>query len=103
VSTHNTQVASLAPAAVTPDHGAVVRSLQARLNGKGGSTGFRMRLHDRYGGREIDTAGDGMFALFDGAARALECAWRIRDNAEQQSLGVRIGVHVLHAYLPPRL
>jgi class 3 adenylate cyclase len=62
-----------------------------------------MRLHDRYGGREIDTAGDGMFALFDGAARALECAWRIRDNAEQQSLGVRIGVHVLHAYLPPRL
>jgi class 3 adenylate cyclase len=26
--------------------------------------------------------------------RALECAWRIRDNAEQQSLGVRIGVHV---------
>ena len=51
-------------------------------------------LLDRYGGREIDTAGDGMFALFDGAARALECADRIRANAEQQSLGVRIGVHV---------
>jgi hypothetical protein len=59
-------------------------------------------LLDRYGGREIDTAGDGMFALFDGAARALECAGRIRDNAEQQSLGVRIGVHVGEVELTTR-
>lgn len=48
----------------------------------------------RFRGREIDTAGDGMFALFDGAARALECAAAIQEAAEAQGVPVRIGVHV---------
>jgi class 3 adenylate cyclase len=48
----------------------------------------------RFGGREIDTAGDGMFALFDGAARALECAAAIRASANDQGTPIRIGVHV---------
>jgi class 3 adenylate cyclase len=49
---------------------------------------------DRFAGREIDTAGDGMFALFDGAARALECAAAAREIAERHSMQVRFGVHV---------
>jgi class 3 adenylate cyclase len=54
---------------------------------------MRMLL-GRFRGREIDTAGDGMFALFDGAARALECAAAIQDAAGTQEMPVRIGVHV---------
>jgi class 3 adenylate cyclase len=54
-----------------------------------------MRLQlGRFRGREVDTAGDGMFALFDGAARALECAAAIREAAKIQDTPVRIGVHV---------
>jgi class 3 adenylate cyclase len=48
---------------------------------------------DRFRGREIDTAGDGMFALFDGAARALECAGAIRASAASNATAIRIGVH----------
>lgn len=33
----------------------------------------------RFRGREIDTAGDGFFATFDGPARAVRCALEIRD------------------------
>src|SRR5262249_59143422 len=33
----------------------------------------------RFRGREVDTAGDGVFAAFDGPARAIRCARRIRD------------------------
>jgi class 3 adenylate cyclase len=51
-------------------------------------------LLGRFRGREIDTAGDGMFAIFDGAARALECAAAIREAARTQEMSVRIGVHV---------
>ena len=51
-------------------------------------------LLGRFRGREIDSAGDGMFALFDGAARALECAAAIRETARTQQMPVRIGVHV---------
>jgi class 3 adenylate cyclase len=47
----------------------------------------------RYKGREIDTAGDGFFATFDGPARALRCACSIRDDVQRLGLDVRIGVH----------
>jgi class 3 adenylate cyclase len=54
-----------------------------------------MRSHlSRFRGREVDTAGDGMFALFDGAARALECAAAIRDTAAAHETPIRVGVHV---------
>jgi class 3 adenylate cyclase len=49
---------------------------------------------DRFRGREIDTAGDGMLAVFDGAARALECAAAIRDLARRDEMQIRVGVHV---------
>ena len=47
----------------------------------------------RFGGREVDTAGDGLFAVFDGPARALRCAAEIRDQAGQIGLTLRLGLH----------
>jgi pimeloyl-ACP methyl ester carboxylesterase len=47
----------------------------------------------RYRGREIDTAGDGVLALFDGPARAVRCAWEVRGAVSALGLQVRTGVH----------
>ena len=49
---------------------------------------------DRFRGREVETTGDGMLALFDGPALALRCAAAIREAAEQHDLRIRAGVHV---------
>jgi class 3 adenylate cyclase len=49
---------------------------------------------DRFGGREVATTGDGMFATFDGPARALHCARSIQRAAREQGLSIRAGVHV---------
>lgn len=47
----------------------------------------------RYSGREIDTAGDGFFASFDGPARAIRCACAIGQAVRQLGLEVRAGLH----------
>ena len=47
----------------------------------------------RYRGREVDTAGDGFFATFDGPARAIRCADAIRTGLRALGLDVRVGVH----------
>lgn len=47
----------------------------------------------RFRGREIDTAGDGFFASFDGPARAIRCAVAIREVLADLGLSVRIGLH----------
>ena len=47
----------------------------------------------RFGGREVDTAGDGFFATFDGPARAIRCADAIREVLSRFQLDVRVGVH----------
>jgi len=47
----------------------------------------------RLQGREIDTAGDGFFASFDGPARAIRCARAIIDGAAAMDLEVRTGLH----------
>ena len=44
-------------------------------------------------GREIDTAGDGFLAAFDGPARAIRSAAAIRDRARAQGIEIRAGVH----------
>lgn len=44
-------------------------------------------------GREIDTAGDGFFAAFDGPARAIRAAAGIRDALAPLEIGVKIGLH----------
>jgi class 3 adenylate cyclase len=47
----------------------------------------------RFSGEEIDTAGDGFLAFFDGPARAIRCALAIGDAVRALGLGVRAGVH----------
>jgi len=42
---------------------------------------------------ELDTAGDGFFARFDGPARAIHCALAIRDAVREIGLEVRLGLH----------
>lgn len=49
---------------------------------------------ERFGGREIQTTGDGLLATFEGPARALHCASAIRRRADAAGLQVRAGVHV---------
>ena len=39
----------------------------------------------RFRGTEMDTAGDGFFARFDGPARAIECARAIRDSVQSSA------------------
>ena len=46
-----------------------------------------------YRGREIDTAGDGLLAAFDGPARAIRCAGAIRDAVRALGIEVRCGIH----------
>lgn len=48
---------------------------------------------DRFRGREIDTAGDGFFAAFDGPARAVGCACAIREDVRTMGLEIRAGIH----------
>ena len=47
----------------------------------------------RFQGRELDTAGDGFFAAFDGPARAVLAASAIRDSLRALELEVRAGLH----------
>jgi class 3 adenylate cyclase len=47
----------------------------------------------RFDGVELDTAGDGFFARFDGPARAIRCAWAIVDAVLPLGLEVRAGLH----------
>jgi class 3 adenylate cyclase len=47
----------------------------------------------RYRGVELDTAGDGFFARFDGPARGIRCALAIRDAVREIGLQVRLGLH----------
>jgi pimeloyl-ACP methyl ester carboxylesterase len=47
----------------------------------------------RYRGHEVDTAGDGFFATFDGPARAVRAAQAIRDGVRPLGLDIRAGVH----------
>ena len=47
----------------------------------------------RFRGREIDTAGDGFFATFDGPARGVRCAMSIRDSIRSVGLEIRAGLH----------
>jgi class 3 adenylate cyclase len=47
----------------------------------------------RFQGRELDTAGDGFFAAFDGPARAVLAADALRDPLRAIGLEVRAGLH----------
>lgn len=47
----------------------------------------------RYRGAELDVAGDGFFARFDGPARAVRCASAITEGVRELGLEVRAGLH----------
>jgi pimeloyl-ACP methyl ester carboxylesterase/class 3 adenylate cyclase len=47
----------------------------------------------RYRGQEINTAGDGFLAAFDGPARAIQCAAAIAKSLEALGIACRIGLH----------
>jgi len=47
----------------------------------------------RYRGAEVNTAGDGFLAAFDGPARAIRCAVAIRDALAAAGITCRIGLH----------
>lgn len=47
----------------------------------------------RHRGSEVDTTGDGLFATFDGPARAIRCACAIRDAVASLGIAIRAGLH----------
>ena len=51
------------------------------------------RLLDLFRGTEVDTAGDGFFAILDGPARAIRCACAVRDAVRDIGLEVWAGLH----------
>jgi pimeloyl-ACP methyl ester carboxylesterase len=51
------------------------------------------RQLDRFRGREVDTAGDGFLATFDGPARGVRCARAIVDAVRDVGLDIRAGLH----------
>jgi pimeloyl-ACP methyl ester carboxylesterase len=44
-------------------------------------------------GREVNTAGDGLLATFDGPARAIRCAGSIRERVKSLGLELHTGLH----------
>jgi class 3 adenylate cyclase len=50
-------------------------------------------LIGRFRGREVDNAGDGFFATFDGPARAVRCAQAIGAAVHPLGLQIRAGLH----------
>ena len=53
----------------------------------------RSAIH-RSGGREIDTAGDGMFAIFDAPAAALRAAREATTTVRDLGVEIRSGIHL---------
>jgi class 3 adenylate cyclase len=47
----------------------------------------------RFRGREVNTSGDGLLAMFDGPQRAIRCAMAIRDVVQALGIEVRAGLH----------
>jgi class 3 adenylate cyclase len=47
----------------------------------------------RFGGREIDTAGDGFLITFDGPARAIRAAAAVRAGLADDDIRIRVGLH----------
>ena len=51
------------------------------------------RQVERYGGRIVDTIGDGLVATFDGPVRGIRCAIALRDAVRRIGLTIRAGLH----------
>jgi pimeloyl-ACP methyl ester carboxylesterase/class 3 adenylate cyclase len=55
--------------------------------------GLVRRQLGRFRGREMDAAGDGFFASFDGPARAIRCACAISESVAELGVEIRVGLH----------
>jgi pimeloyl-ACP methyl ester carboxylesterase len=62
---------------------------------------FVRRELERFRGREVDTAGDGFLATFDGPARAIKCAAAIRASVGRLGLHLRSGLHTGEVEMRP--
>jgi class 3 adenylate cyclase/alpha-beta hydrolase superfamily lysophospholipase len=51
------------------------------------------RQLERFRGRRVKSTGDGVLALFDGLARAIQCACAIRDGVRGLGIDIRAGLH----------
>jgi class 3 adenylate cyclase/pimeloyl-ACP methyl ester carboxylesterase len=51
------------------------------------------RQLERYRGREVKQTGDGFLAVFDGPARAVECASAVTEAVRPLGIEVRVGIH----------
>jgi class 3 adenylate cyclase len=47
----------------------------------------------RFGGREVETAGDSFLVVFDGAERAIRCGLELVDALAGIRLSIRVGIH----------
>ena len=56
----------------------------------------------RFGGRELDTAGDGFFASFDNPGNAIRCAASIVETVQQLGIDIRTGLHLGQAEIVGR-
>jgi len=65
---------------------------QAGANLSSDITLIRQQL-SRFRGEEVDTAGDGFFARFNGPIRAVRCAQAIGGSMRELGLEVRAGLH----------
>ena len=57
---------------------------------------LRAQVHKNIGwfrGREVDMIGDRPLAIFDGPARAIRCAWAIKETASRLGVQIRAGLH----------
>jgi class 3 adenylate cyclase len=57
------------------------------------------RQLERFRGEEVDTAGDGFVASFDGPARGIRCAAAIAESVSALGLSIRAGLHTGEAEL----
>jgi adenylate/guanylate cyclase family protein len=55
---------------------------------------FVRKVLKRYGGREIDTAGDSFFATFNQPARAINCAKDLVEGLHRMGIEIRAGIHM---------
>ena len=47
----------------------------------------------RFGGREVETAGDSFLIVFDGAERAIRCGLELVDAVAAIQVPIRVGIH----------
>lgn len=82
---------------VTDVAGSTARAVRGDSHWRAELVAHRAQVREllaRYGGTEVDTAGDGFLCTFETGSAAVRCASALVAGAAEQGLGVRAGVHV---------